>query len=193
MGLRIPEGLLDLHSLRVELLDSSSAVPFVWERCGQQPRRSVQSPIEPRPRSLAAIETRSPTAQLVRADEVHAEAITVSRRQPNLADVANASRRFLVERIGVAPATASFAVILDLVADPPNPIPPVRLDRFEPRSTKTRVGDHDWTAPCGHDGLQGEQELSVCSRAVVALHRVHAFVDRARHASVGGQEADRPL
>src|SRR5689334_2569534 len=136
----------------------------------------MQSAVLSNATSLRASERRPTYPRLVGTDQVQAKPIAVSRCA-DFADVPDASGRLPVQGIRVLPAPRLRSVVLDLVANPADPVPAVRLDGFEPRTSEASVGDDDGLAAIGEDGLQGEEELPMRLGAVVALHRIDLFID----------------
>ena len=98
----------------------------------QQPGRAMQALVERRVRLLRATARRSPDSWSVRSNEVQPKLVLVAPREHPFADVARHTRRLRIQRIGEAPSPGFLAVVLDLVANSPDPIPAIRFDISEP-------------------------------------------------------------
>ena len=74
----------------------------------------------------------------------------------------------------------SGSQVFDAIANPPNPVPPKRLDIAKPWPAESGIGHHDGPAALGQDEVQSMQESPVGPGVVVAAHRMHFFVERNR-------------
>jgi hypothetical protein len=127
--------------------------------------------------ALKSLPRRFSDARLVGAHEVQAKAILALARYQNLAEMADACGRLLVEGGDGLPTACILPKVFDAVENPANPVPAERFDCLEPWPSKSRIRDEDGLTAIGEDGLQSLEELAVSFGGVVVLQRIDFFVD----------------
>ena len=125
--LEVANGLLDLHTLRVDALDSGAGPAMMRQRGGEQPRGLGQLSIL---RATSSGFARPARPTTIGAHQVQPAPVPMTARQTSPADVAHARRGLSVQRIDEAPAPRVRFQVFDTVAGTPYPVywPKQRLD-----------------------------------------------------------------
>lgn len=177
MIFQVAEGFLDLHASLIGAHHQDPGRAGMRQRGCQQPRGTVQAPVETLVGPVRLAFGRATRGALVSADEIQPTPVTVTLRQAALPDMANPGCSLGVEGMHVAPAAGFWFEILDGIADAPDPVPAQGFDGAEPGATEAGIGNDDGMNVRGHDGVQMSEELPMRFRAIVVSQGMDFFVE----------------
>ena len=177
-ALVVAERQLDLHPARVKGHEPLGAVHPRRERAGQQPRLLV--PLAPLLGRRGAAPPWTAATPYVLSDQHQGSPRAPALAQAHRPDRAGHGRGARVQRADRLPVLGALGAVVHDAAHPPQPVPPLRLDRLEPRPPEARVADDDGAAVRGEDAREALEEAPVHARAVLCGEGMDLLMERDR-------------